>query len=111
MYMNWAEVGGRKANEMGATAAITMLGQKATKEQKRMKLQLYSERCLMVGGCHGERMKLDGEGELGENFNFCFLFSTSVSHSHDIEPCHLCIHLLRYKIQFLTSSSKYGADI
>ncbi len=53
-----------------------------------MKLQLYNEQCSMVRGCHGERIKLDGEGELGENFNFCFLFSTSVSHSHDIEPCY-----------------------
>ena len=81
----WAR---RKANKTGATAAAAMLGREATKEQKRMKLQLYSERCSMVGGCHGERMKLDGEGELGENFNFRFPFSTSASHSRDIEPCH-----------------------
>ena len=42
-------------------------------------------------GCHSERMKLDGKGELGENFNFRFPFSTSASHSRDIEPCHYVI--------------------
>ncbi len=40
-------------------------------------------------GYHGERRKLDGEGDLGDNFNFCFLFSTSASYSRDIKPCHL----------------------
>ena len=86
--MNWAEVGKRIANKMGAIVVAAMLGREATKEQKRIKLQLYSEQYSMVGGCHGERMKLDGKRELGENFNFCFPFSTSASHSCDIEPCH-----------------------
>ena len=74
MYMNWAAVGGRKANETGAAAAAALLGREATKEQKQMKLQLYNERCSMVGGCHGERMKLDEERGTWRKFQFSFSF-------------------------------------
>lgn len=49
---------------MEATAVIALLGSRATKEQKRRKVQLYNEQYLIVGGCHGERMKLDREKEI-----------------------------------------------
>ncbi len=84
----WAK---KKVNKTEVTVAVAMLSQEVTKEQKRIKLQLYSKQCLIVGSCHGKRIKLDREGELGENFNFRFHFSTSASHSRDIEPCHQSI--------------------
>ena len=63
----------KKADKTGATAAAALLGREAAKEQKRMKLQLRNERCSMVGDCHGERMKLDGERETSRKF-FIFVF-------------------------------------
>ena len=42
-------------------------------KRKRIKLQLNNERCSMDGGCHGERMKLDGEKETWRKF-FIFVF-------------------------------------
>lgn len=65
----------------------------------------------MVGDCHSKRMKLDGKEKFWKNFNLCFLFSTIASYSHAIEPYHLCIYLLQYKIQFLIFLSKHGANI
>ena len=61
-------------DETGATTAAALLGREATKEQKRMTLQLYNERCLMVRGCHGKRMKLDGEKGTWRKFSFSFSF-------------------------------------
>ena len=87
MYMKSGGSGReKKANGTGATAAAALLGREAMKEQKRMKLQMCNEQCSTVGGCHGERMKLDEEkGTWRKFFIFVFL-SPLVSHSRDIEP-------------------------
>ena len=75
-----------------------------------MKLQLYSKQCLIVGGYHGERMKLDEEGELGENFNFCFLFSTSASYSRDIELYHKIKYII-LNIPYSTIRRRVGNTV
>ena len=81
---------------MGAIAAAAILDQEAIKEQKRIKLQLYSKQCSIVRDYHGKRINLNREKELRENFNFCFLFFTSISHSYDIKPCYIFKKIIRF---------------
>ena len=75
MYVHELGGSGREKSERnGSGSSRALLGREATKEQKRMKLQLYNERCSMVGGCHGDSMKLDEERGTWRKFQFSFSF-------------------------------------
>lgn len=61
----------RRKEQTGAIAATALLGKEAEKEQKQMKLQLCNG-TILDEGCHGKRIKLDGEKGTWRNF-FIFL--------------------------------------
>lgn len=46
------------------TVAVVLLGTRATKKWKWIKLQLCNEQWLMVKSCHSKRIKLDREKEI-----------------------------------------------
>lgn len=65
----------KKQTKTEATAAAALLGSEVQKSKNGwMKLHLCNERYSMVGGCHGEKIKFDGEqGTWRKIFIFVFL--------------------------------------
>lgn len=48
-----------KQTKVRVIATRTLLGNKVTKKQKQIKLQLYNKQYLIVKGCYDENIKLD----------------------------------------------------